>query len=114
MSLSRYLRVCVYRFSASIMFRLFGRGAQGYRSHNGEKAVDIGGQVEETVVRLGKSSAGTTRPASASRMPSSMAARVSSSSWMGAGSPSSNFFALPCWPEVASISAKPTSPPTPS
>ena len=57
-------------------------------------------RVEEAVIDWGKrlrtSSAGTVRPASASRTPSSMAARVSSSSSSkaGAGFPNSNFFAL--------------------
>jgi len=57
-------------------------------------------RVEETVVHLGSNSrtfsAGTTRPASASRMPSSMAARVSSfsSSRMGAGLSRSNLRAF--------------------
>ena len=55
-------------------------------------------RVEEAVVHVGKrrrtSSAGTVRPASASRMPSSMAARVplSSSSTTGDGFSRSNFF----------------------
>lgn len=57
-------------------------------------------RVEEAVIHLGNrlrtSSAGTVRPAFASRMPSSMAASVSSSSSsrMGAGLSSSNFFAF--------------------
>ncbi|SPE43669.1 hypothetical protein SBA7_1650010 [Candidatus Sulfotelmatobacter sp. SbA7] len=57
-------------------------------------------RVEEAVVHLGTSSrafsAGSTRPASASRMPSSTAARVSSSSSskMGAGASRSNFLAF--------------------
>jgi hypothetical protein len=55
-------------------------------------------RVEEAVIHLGNrlrtSSAGMVRPAFASRMPSSMAASVSSSSSprMGAGLSSSNFF----------------------
>lgn len=57
-------------------------------------------RVEETVVHFGRSSrafsAGSTRPASASRMPSSMAAIVSSSSSssMGVGSSRSNFLGV--------------------
>src|SRR5579859_3056119 len=57
-------------------------------------------RVEEAAIHWGKSlrtsSAGMVRPASASRMPSSIAARVSlsSSSCTGAGVSKSNFFTL--------------------
>ena len=60
-------------------------------------------RVEESVVHLGKrrrtSSAGTVRPVSASRIPSSMAARVSSSSssTTGAGFSKSSFFDFAMW-----------------
>jgi hypothetical protein len=58
------------------------------------------GEIEEAVIHLGSrlrtSLAGTVRPPFASRMPSSMAARVSSSSSsrMGGGLSSSNFLAF--------------------